>query len=204
VALAGCPHPPEAAHFEDRYFSQASAGSQCRIDADRTHTWKHELLASSLEHASNYSVVLHTVAHAPALDLAAYWPDFDYATAHGIRLATFHDLASGYRGPGWAFSVEGGADDLDTWTRWREQLRLHAVHVTFFVSHLATLTPAQREQLRALAADGHDIEVHAESADEAGSDAAVLAAETLPAPVAISGPFAIAVPPYTWLMMKCD
>lgn len=158
VALAAC-HRGEPKRFGPRFFSDGTGTRVlCSKGADRTHEWTHDELSASLEHALDAKVVLQTFAHAPTLDLAEYVSDFDWATANGLKMVTFRDIANGYRGPGWAFTVDD--DEVDTWYGWRERLRQHHVRVTFFVTRYDKLSDAQKQELRELAKDGHDIEAH--------------------------------------------
>ncbi len=188
AALAACSSAaaPEAKHFGDRFYSGGDDARrvQCSKGIDRTHEWPHAELAASLEHARAHGLVLHTYGHAPTIDLGEYLADFDWAAAHGVRMVTFRDLAAGYRGPGWAFTIDD--DEVDSWFGWRDQLRAHGVVVTFFVTNFAKLTAAQRAELHALASDGHDIEAHgathANAVDYASAHglAAYVADEALP------------------------
>jgi peptidoglycan/xylan/chitin deacetylase (PgdA/CDA1 family) len=209
LAAAGsgaCHEPPASKHFGERFYSGGADTRrvQCSKGIDRTHEWPHAELAASLEYARTHDLVLHTYGHAPTLDLNEYLTDFDWAAAHGVRMVTFRDLAGGYHGPGWAFTVDD--DEVDAWFAWRDVLRAHGVHVTFFVTNFAKLTPAQRGELHTLAADGHDIEAHSAThanaldyiaahdlpsylRDEALPSQALVAADGLPAPVAFSYPY---------------
>ena len=241
VVACGKP-PPEAKHFGERFYSGAAASHvQCSKGVDRAHEWPHAELAASLEHARAHGLVLHTYGHAPTLDgvglspagsaaegprgsidLAEYLADFDWAAAHGVKMVTFRDLAAGFHGAGWAFTVDD--DDVDAWFAWREPLRAHGVKVTFFVTNFAKLTPAQRQELHVLATDGHDIEAHGAThqnavdysathglaayvRDEALPSQALLAADGFPAPVAFSYPYgahtheldAALAPHFAWL-----
>ena len=130
----------------------------CAKGLDRSHEWSHDELAASLESAQSEGRVLVTFAHAPTLDLNEYAADFDWAAEHGVPSVTFAQLAGGYTGAGWAFSVDD--DEVDTWVTWRDFLRAHHVNVTFFVTRYGHFTPEQKQELHALAADGHDIEAH--------------------------------------------
>jgi peptidoglycan/xylan/chitin deacetylase (PgdA/CDA1 family) len=157
TALGACRAKRVHKGFGPRFFS-SERRVQCSKGFDRVHEWKHEALAASLERARDERLVLHSYGHAPKLDLAEYFPDFDWAAANGVPMVTFRELAAGYRGPGWAFTIDD--DDVDIWSSWREQLRAHKVKVTFFVTRYDRLTAAQKQALRELAADGHDIESH--------------------------------------------
>ena len=205
--LAACGNGAhEAKHFGERFYSGGANAShvQCSKGVDRTHEWPHAELAASLEYARAHDLVLHTYGHAPTLSLEEYLADFDWAAAHGVKLVTFRDLAAGFHGPGWAFTVDD--DEVDAWFAWRDQLRAHGVKVTFFVTNFAKMTLAQRTELHALATDGHDIEAHSAThqnavdyaaahgipayvTDEALPSQALLAADGFPSPVAFSYPY---------------
>ena len=158
AALVAC-HRDEAKRFGPRFFSDGMGQRVlCSKGLDREHEWVHDSLSSSLEHAREARVVLHTYGHAKTLDLAEYVADFDWAAANGVRMVTFRDLVNGFKGAGWAFTIDD--NDVDLWFAWRERLRQHHVHATFFVSNYDKLTDAQKQELRELARDGHDIEAH--------------------------------------------
>jgi len=158
LALVACHGKPERKDFGPRFFSAPGVRVQCSKGVDRDHEWKHEALAASLETARDNGVVLHTYGHAPKLDLDEYLPDFDWAAQNGVPLVTFAELAAGRTGAGWAFSVDD--HDVDQWYAWRDKLRAHHAKLTFFVDHDDQLSSRERQELRELAADGHDIEAH--------------------------------------------
>lgn len=148
---------PATPHFGPRFFS-GGGPVQCSKGIDRDHEWPHEALAGSLERARDRRIVLHTYGHAPTIRLDEYLADFDWAASHGVPMVTFRELAAGYHGPGWAFTIDD--DEVDTWYGWRDLLRAHQVKVTFFVTRFERLTAQQKRELHELAADGHDIEAH--------------------------------------------
>ena len=81
----------------------------------------------------------------------------DTARREDLPLLTFADLAAG--GParsGICLSFDDNS--FDAWYAARDLL--HGAHVTFFVTEYADATAAERGELHALAADGHDIEAH--------------------------------------------
>lgn len=164
IAVSSCRGKSPRRHFGPRFFSGAGR-VQCSKGLDRAHEWRHDALAASLERARDEGLVLHTYGHAPTIDLAEYVPDFDWAAAHGVAMVTFHDLAAGHTGAGWAFSIDD--DEVDTWYSWRDQLRAHRVKVTFFVTRYDRLTDDQKHKLHELAADGHDIEAHGKAHENA-------------------------------------
>ena len=202
LALAAC-HRNDPKPFGPRFFSDGTAQRVlCSKGLDRDHEWQHDTLSASLEHARDARVVLQTYGHAPKLDFAEYVSDFDWAANNGVRMVTFKDLANGFKGPGWAFTVDD--NDVDTWYGWRERLRQHHVKATFFVTGYDKLTEPQRQELRELAKDGHDIEAHGKAHENAldyikAHDLdAYLRDEVLPSKTALQGegfaPIAFAYP----------
>jgi len=165
AGIVAC-HRGDSKNFGSRFFSDGTGQRVlCSKGLDRDHEWPHELLSSSLEHAREAKVVLQTFGHAAKLDLAEYVSDFDWAAANGVQMVTFKDIANGFRGAGWAFTVDD--NDIDTWYGWRERLRQHHVKATFFVTGWDKLTDTQKQELRDLAHDGHDIEAHGKNHENA-------------------------------------
>jgi peptidoglycan/xylan/chitin deacetylase (PgdA/CDA1 family) len=158
LAVTACGNKIERKDFGPRFFSTPGMRVQCSKGVDRGHEWKHDALAASLATARDHGVVLHTYGHASKLDLDEYAADFEWAARNGVPLVTFAELAAGHAGAGWAFTVDD--DEVDIWYSWRERLRQHRVKLTFFVSGYWNLTDPQKQQLRELANDGHDIEAH--------------------------------------------
>lgn len=156
LVIGAHPGGPGDTGFGPRFFGAGPV--QCSKGVDRTHEWKHDVLATALAHARDAKVVLHTFGHAPTIDLEEYAPDFDWAARNGVAMVTFRQLANGFTGAGWAFTIDD--DEVDTWYGWRDFLRRHHVRVTFFVSRYAKFTADQRRKLHELAGDGHDIEAH--------------------------------------------
>jgi hypothetical protein len=135
----------------------------CSKGSDRDHQWKVDQLHKSIDFAKSEGIVLQTYGHAPSadnsgIDIAEVSAWFDYAYEHHVPMVTFTEIANGYDAAGWSFSI----DDLevDTWWSWRDALKAHHAKLTFFVTRYADFTPEQKQKLRDLAADGHDIQAH--------------------------------------------
>jgi len=200
----GCKHTKhKRADFGPHFYSKLGDRIVCSKGVDAVHEWKHETLAASLEYAREHGVVLQTFGHAPTINLSEYFPDFDWAYAHGVPMVTWRELP-GHIGPGWAFTIDD--DEVDTWYTWRESLRAHHVHVTFFVSSFARMTPDQRRKLHEPVADGHDVEAHSATHadsrayvkerglasyihDEVLPSQALLAGDGFPTPIAFAYPY---------------
>jgi hypothetical protein len=165
AVLVAC-HRSDPKPFGPRFFSEGlSQRVLCSKGLDKDHEWSHDNLTASLEKARDNKQVLQTFGHAPKLDLAEYVSDFDWAAANGVQMVTYKDLANGFKGAGWAFTVDD--NDVDLWYAWRERLRQHHVKATFFVTGYDKLTDPQKQELRDLAHDGHDIEAHGKAHENA-------------------------------------
>lgn len=162
IALAGACKPSHD-DFGAHFYSRPGDRVICSKGADRDHEWPMARLMASLEVAHDRGVVLQTNGHATGqwnkgIDIQEYGPAFDWAYANGVKTVTFRELASGYEGAGWAFTVDD--NEVDTWFGWREFLKQHHAHVTFFVTKWDAITPDQRAKLAQLVADGNDVEAH--------------------------------------------
>ena len=159
IALAACKRP-RATVFGDKYFSHwDDRRVLCSMGADKAHHWSLDDLRAAIDRAAAEGSVIHTYGHAPTFDLDEYLPLFMYAHARGVDFVTYAELADrDHPRAGWAFSIDD--TEVDTWYSWRDKLRAAGVHLTFFVAGYEDFTPAQRDELHKLAADGHDIEPH--------------------------------------------
>lgn len=156
AVVAGCKHEKRK-DFGPRFYSKPGDRVICSKGVDAVHEWKHPMLQASLEYAKAHGVVLQTFAHAPTLKLEEYFPDFDWAAAHGLPMVTWAELPT-HQGGGWAFNIDD--NEVDTWYTWRDALKAHHAHVTFFVSNFAAFTPEQRAKLHELVADGNSVQAH--------------------------------------------
>jgi peptidoglycan/xylan/chitin deacetylase (PgdA/CDA1 family) len=129
------------------------------IDDHEGPPWKLITDQMQLAAAHDYVVLLH--AHRPGETVRRRSIEMmlDLAAGYHLPMLTYRELdpAAPARG-GVAFALDDNS--IDRWFELRELfLRRHA-HVTFFVSRFGSRTAAEREKLRVLAADGHDIEPH--------------------------------------------
>jgi len=82
----------------------------------------------------------------------------DRATANGLAILTYADLAHGPGRAGISLSFDDA--DVDDWFAMRDLLRQHRAHVSYFVTSYTRMTEAEHDELRQLAADGHTLEAH--------------------------------------------
>jgi len=98
-------------------------------------------------HVPGASVTLATVAHL-----------LELAEARELDFVTFRDFTSATPRGGLALAFDDNAPDA--WLTARDLLATHGARVTFFVSRWSLLTDAERDEIRLLASDGHDLEPH--------------------------------------------
>jgi hypothetical protein len=106
---------------------------------------------------------LHLYAHDPGrtVSFATVEKVLAMAARRKMGMVTYRQLGTGGKHGSIALSFDD--DFVDHWTAMRPLLARYGAHVTFFVTRYAQLTDDQRRQLRALADDGHDIELHSVS-----------------------------------------
>ena len=81
------------------------------------------------------------------------------AQQRGLHFVTFDDLANGTaQFPGLALSFDDTS--IDAWFGLRAMFVQYGAHVTFFVSRYQFLYQGEKDELKQLAQDGHDIEAH--------------------------------------------
>jgi polysaccharide deacetylase len=121
-----------------------------------------ELADSELERAavSGEVALLHT--HRPGVTISRPMLDhvLDHADALGLDYLTYAELGHVTR-PGLALCFDD--DHVDEWMTVRDVLRAHHARVTFFVTRYTQLADTARAQLHELAGDGHGVEAHSVS-----------------------------------------
>ena len=83
---------------------------------------------------------------------------FDRAESLGLAYVTFSELQPSEPRGALAFALDDSA--VEDWFSIRELLQRRAARITFFVTRFPTIPEAQREQLAALVADGHEVAAH--------------------------------------------
>lgn len=167
AALTACTDPPDhsLAHHDQVYSHGPDRFVWCAfsIDTGVQHPAGLAEITDAMKRARREGSTLHLYAHAPGdtIDTSTLEGVLAAAADLGVQLTTYDEL-SARRVPG---SLALSFDDayLSSWTGIRPMLLAHQAHVTFFVTFFLGFTDLQREQLRQLAADGHDIEYHSTS-----------------------------------------
>jgi len=158
LALAGCRDPLAEV---DSIYSTTPQSIYCAANIDTVSGNDLQSVLSGLERAKERGEQIHLYTHRIGVTIPIDFLEQVLARANELDLpfVTYRELAEG-KVTGAAVAL--GFDDqwIDTWYAARDLLRAHGVHATFFVSRLWSFTDLGKEELHALAADGHDIEAH--------------------------------------------
>lgn len=160
AAVGGCRPAFDLADREDIFAMPGDKHVMCAASIEWTHVDRH-VIAPALDRARDDHTIVQLFAHDPGvtIDVDRIETTLDDAEARGLAWVTYRDLAAGVpREAGLALSFDDWY--VDDWAALGDTFRRHHARVTFFVADYDTLAPKQRDELRALAADGHDIEYH--------------------------------------------
>jgi len=134
----------------------------CAVDIDASAYNSHASIDSALDRARDRGEVAELYAHHPGVTVSV--ADVEYVLAgardRGLDFVTYHDFANPDATPRAALALSFDDTSVDAWTDARPLFAQYGARITFFVSHYGDLTDAQRAELVALAADGHDVEAH--------------------------------------------
>jgi len=133
----------------------------CALNLDSSAGNSLESIDRGLDRAAERGEVIELYAHRPGgtVPLEKIAHVLAGAAERGLAFVTYRDFAGGGGlGPGLALSFDdsGVAD----WLTARPLFLQYGARVTFFVSRYHVLTDDARAQLRALAADGHELAGH--------------------------------------------
>lgn len=131
----------------------------CAINIDSYAKISAASIETGLDRATDRGEVLELYAHNPGTTVT--WDAIEAllagAQARGLSFVTYADMVNDRRPGGGGLALSFDDRSLDSWLAGRELFSRYNARVTFFVSGW---TPAMRDGLRALAADGHDIQAH--------------------------------------------
>jgi len=133
----------------------------CAVNLDEVANNSRESIDGALDRAAARGEVVELYAHAPGktVTLDKLEHTLAGAAARGLRFVLYSEFARGEgRGPGIALSLDDAS--VQRWTDTRPLFDRYGAKVTFFVSRYHRLSPELRDQLRQLAADGHEIAAH--------------------------------------------
>lgn len=137
----------------------------CGLSVDDKTSVSGDALAAGLDRAQVEQQTLHLYTHRPmgTVDVSTIESVLAGAADRDLAFVTYRELldqadAGEPAGAGLAFSFDDR--DLEGWHQLRPLFDRYRAKVTFFISAYHTFDELAKQQLRDLAADGHDIEYH--------------------------------------------
>jgi hypothetical protein len=158
--IAACSRAP-LADIDELYYDWDDRRVLCAAGLDDSAGNDFDSVESGLERAAARGEVISLYAHKPGGTVSVERIDRVLGAAGrlGLDFVTYRDLAA--RGPARAaLSLSFDDAHVDEWFALRELLDRHGARVTFFVTRYDRLSERRRDELRALAGDGHAIEAH--------------------------------------------
>lgn len=159
ATAAACQQP--IGDIDGAFYDGDGRGVHCAVDLDSAARNDLASIDSALDRARDDGVVAELYAHDPGrtVPVAVIEHVLAGASARGLGFFTYADFAAGDgRGPGLALSFDD--DSVASWTALRPMLQQYAARATFFVSRYRELSAGRRDELRALAGDGHSLAAH--------------------------------------------
>lgn len=157
LALAACQYNVD--HADRAFYNGDERKVHCAIDIDSYARISAASIETGLDRAQQRGEVLELYTHEPGVTVA--WNTIETvlagAQARGLSFVTYADIANGTHINGGGLALSFDDSSLSSWLAGRELFERYRARLTFFVSNWK---PSMREGLRALAADGHDIEPH--------------------------------------------
>jgi hypothetical protein len=169
VLVAACRPNFDLVDREDIFAEPGDHGVTCAADMEWPHI-DEGVIDLALERASRDHIVVQLFGHDPGVTVPMNKIEMvlDDANARGLQWLTYRELAEGVpRVPGIAYSFDDNY--IEHWAQLRPLLARYHARVTFFISKYDQLTPAQRQLVRDLASDGHDIEYHSTHHEDAAT-----------------------------------
>jgi peptidoglycan/xylan/chitin deacetylase (PgdA/CDA1 family) len=155
IAYAGCTTGSDYVYSWDERTVLCSVGID---DYLKEPSW--DLISETLDVAADTRSVAMLHAHEPGatVSLATLERVLTMADDRGLELVTFRDFEAMTPRAGLALAFDDNAPAQ--WLLARDLLIAHRARVTYFVSRWNYLTEEQHDQIRVLAADGHDLQPH--------------------------------------------
>lgn len=157
-SVAAC-LPPDLDHDARLYASDDPAPYVlCASNVDDKYDVPEVEIEGAILHARDTHRTVHLYAHDPGRTVAPSTIEFVLSTANalGVPFVTY----DGLDGSGGAVALSFDDNSVADWTAMRPMLAKYGAKVTFFVTRYLLLSEDEHAQLHQLAADGHDIEYH--------------------------------------------
>ena len=158
-ALSGCQE--SLIEVDGAFYNGDHRLVHCGVNLDTSANVSIASIDSALDRARDRGEVVELYAHHPGGSVPTSKIEHVLAGAseRGLSFVTYADFARGAdAAPGVALSFDDTS--VAAWFALRQTFRNYRARVTFFVSRYDGLGPAQRDELKLLASDGHDIEAH--------------------------------------------
>lgn len=167
VALTAC-----TGNYDHIFTHGAEHAVMCGLTVDNKKTVSNDSIAMFLDRAQAESLIVHLYSHKPAgtVDESTIEQVVGGAADRNMPFATYRDIVDGVATEGLALSFDD--HDIDGWHALRPLFDLYGAKVTFFISAFHTLSEAEVAKVRDLASDGHDIEYHSTTHENAEQYAA--------------------------------
>ncbi|TMQ17497.1 MAG: hypothetical protein E6J91_10015 [Deltaproteobacteria bacterium] len=157
--IASCQQ--QLSDLDGAFYDGDSRLVHCGVNLDTSANTSIASVDSALDRARDRREVVELYAHHPDDTVPLDKIEHVLAGARDRNLAffTYADFArSSAAAAGLALSFDDTS--IDAWFAMRDLLQQYRARVTFFVSRYRNISADQRQRLKALAADGHDIEAH--------------------------------------------
>jgi hypothetical protein len=167
-AGAGC-GAPTLDEMDNVYSHGAERPVVCAMNIDDKNQIGEAELGQALDRARGDGTILHVYAHRPGdtLDVRSLEELLAGAVSRGLPFVTYRELLVGVTGGGLALSFDD--HNLEAWTATEPLFARYDARVTLFISSYHVFLDSERTMLRALEAEGHDIEYHSTHHDDARS-----------------------------------
>jgi hypothetical protein len=159
AVLAGC--HDDIAELDGVFYDGDDRAVHCAVDLDKVAGNSTASIDTALDRAAARGEVVELYAHDPGRTVPVDTIEHVLAgaTARGLGFVTYGDFARDVgTGPALALSFDDTA--VVSWAALRPLFQQHGARVTFFVSRYTRLLPEERDLLRVLANDGHDVQAH--------------------------------------------
>lgn len=160
VLLTACGFQP-LDETDEIYWDGRARSVFCAAGLDSVSGNELDSVMGGLDRAAERDEVILLYGHSPGrtVPITKIEAVLERAGELGLEHVTMREMAEP-RAPRAGLSLQFDDDDVDGWFAIRELLAEHGARVTFFVTRYDRLNERERDELRALADDGHDVEAH--------------------------------------------
>lgn len=133
----------------------------CAVDLDKVARNSLDSVDTALDRAAARGEVAELYAHDPGRTVPVETIEHVLAgaAARGLGFVTYTDFARG-GGTGPAIALSFDDTSIASWAALRPRFQHYGARITFFVSRYDKVPPEERDLLRLLASEGHDIQAH--------------------------------------------